>query len=123
MTKTFVPMFATAILLLFALPHQAPCGTTGKIMGQVTDTAGNPIPKANVVLEGTRRGAEAEEDGIFFLLLVEPGVHTLIASHVGYRTQKRTGVVVSSDYTTNVSFELEALPIPLNELIVEGVPG
>ena len=98
-------------------------GTTGKIVGQVTDEKGKLLPGAAVVIEGTGRGVETDVEGIYFLLSVEPGRHTLVASLVGYASQKQTGVLVTSDFTTNVSFKLKELQVRLGEIVVEAQRG
>ena len=98
-------------------------GTTGKITGQVTDEAGNPVPGVAVRIEGTRRGTETDVEGIYLLLSVEPGKHGLIASMVGYESQRREDVMVSSDFTTNASFKLKELPVQLGEIVVEAQRG
>ena len=38
-------------------------GVTGKISGNVKDSSGQPLPGANIILEGTNRGAAADENG------------------------------------------------------------
>ena len=108
----FLPMYSTAS-----------AGTIGKITGQVTDREGNPLPGASVVIEGTRRGTEADEEGFYVLLSVEPGVHTLAASVVGFRSERKEGVVVSSDFTTNASFELREEALALGEVVVAARRG
>ena len=99
-------MLLGTILFLCGCCNLSHAGTTGKIAGQVTDTEGNPLSSANVVIEGTRRGISTDEEGFYFLLSVEPGLHTLVASMIGHRGHTREGVVVSSDFTTNASFGL-----------------
>ena len=108
----FLPMYSTV--------H---AGTTGKITGQVTDREGNPLPGASVVIKGTRRGTEADEEGFYVLLSVEPGLHTLVASMVGFRSEPKEGVVVSSDFTTNASFELKEEALELGEVVVTAERG
>ncbi|MFC1569329.1 substrate-binding domain-containing protein [bacterium] len=48
-------------------------GNTGKIAGTVTDKeTGEPLPGANVVIEGTSLGAAADIEGQFSILHVPP---------------------------------------------------
>jgi hypothetical protein len=103
-----------------------PCifaGTTGKITGQVTDAFGLPLPGAAVVLEGNNRGSETDEEGIYFLLSVEPGRHTLVAHMIGYESVQKTEVLVTSDFTTNVSFKMTEKPLQMGEIVVEAQAG
>jgi hypothetical protein len=117
MLKTSIWVLCVALLLLFS--EKGICETTGKITGQVTDEAGNPIPGVAVVIAGTKRGTETDVEGIYFLLSIEPGTHTLMASMVGYESQRLEDVIVSSDFTTNESFELKELVIAQQEIVVE----
>ena len=107
------------LALLLALPaSRAFGGTTGKIMGRVTDPEGDPLPGASVIIEGTQRGTEADADGVYFLLAVPPGHHTFVASMIGYATQRKEGVVVSADFTSNAFFKLEESPVELDRVVV-----
>ena len=64
MRKSFV--FLTLIALVsFVAAGSADAATTGKIQGTVRDAqSGEPLPGANVVLEGTRRGAISAAAGL-----------------------------------------------------------
>ena len=78
-------------------------GTTGKVQGVVRDAAtGEPLPGANVVLEGTNRGATTDGEGYYLILSVDPGAYTLKASMVGYAASTKTDVRITSDITTTV---------------------
>jgi hypothetical protein len=92
--------------------------TTGKISGTVRDARGQPLPGANVVVKGMRLGATTDAEGIYFILTVPPGVHTLTASLVGYGTISQTDVKVAVDLTTTVDFALEETALQATELIV-----
>ncbi|MBT5832279.1 MAG: TonB-dependent receptor [Candidatus Latescibacteria bacterium] len=98
-------------------------GTTGKIAGQVTDGFGAPLPGATIILDGDRRGTETDEEGIYFLLSVEPGRYVLSAHMIGYETVQRTEVLVTSDFTTNLSFALKEKALALDEIVVEAQAG
>ncbi len=63
------------------------------ISGTVTDKAGNPIPGANVFLEGTYDGASTTEDGYFFFETSETGAQTLVISALAYETHYEMGEV------------------------------
>ncbi|MDP6775350.1 MAG: TonB-dependent receptor [Candidatus Latescibacteria bacterium] len=111
---------AVALVLLMFLPAPpATAGTTGKIMGRVTDAEGRPLPGASVMIEGTQRGMEADSEGVYFLLAVPPGHHSLVASMIGYSTQRKSGVVVSADFTSNAFFGLAESPVELDRMVVE----
>jgi hypothetical protein len=115
--------FSVTVFFLLAISVEVFAGTTGKITGQVTDEFGMPLPGVAVVLEHNKRGAETDEEGIYFLLSVEPGRHTLIAHMIGYASVQKTEVLVTSDFTTNVSFKMKEKPLELGEIVVEAQSG
>ncbi len=79
----------------------------GTIEGVVTDTLGNPIPFANVMLVGTQLGAVALEDGRFKVVNVPPGVYDVRASSMGFSMEIAKNVEVSSGKGPSLSFAME----------------
>ncbi|MEZ4697151.1 MAG: TonB-dependent receptor [Rhodothermales bacterium] len=93
-------------MLLFAAVGTA-AAQAGKIQGQVFDSAtGETMPGVNVFIEGTTQGASTDLDGKYTIIGVRPGVYTVLASFVGFSTQRQEGVQVSIDLTTTVNFRL-----------------
>lgn len=93
-----------ALLVAFVATAEA-FAQTGKIAGRVTDAAtGEPLPGVNVVIEGTTQGASSSVDGDYVVIGVRPGAYTVIASFIGFATQRQEGVHVSIDLTTTVNF-------------------
>ena len=94
-------------------------GTTGKIQGVVRDAqTGETLPGANVVLEGTKRGATTDVNGYYAILVVDPGSYTLAASLIGYDAQRKTDVRVQSDFTSEVNFLVREASLQLGEMVV-----
>ena len=59
---------------------------SGKLRGIVTDKAtGDPLPGANVMIEGTSMGAAADLNGEFIILAVPPGLYTVRSEYIGYQ--------------------------------------
>ena len=57
----------------------------GVIRGKVTDAVTNdPVPFANVVLQGEIKGTTTDFDGVFDLAQVPTGLHNVQFSFVGY---------------------------------------
>ncbi|MBT5831463.1 MAG: TonB-dependent receptor, partial [Candidatus Latescibacteria bacterium] len=52
-----------------------------------------------------------------------PGPHTLSAQLIGFETQYKTEVRVTSDFTTNISFILKEAPLQMGEIVVEAQSG
>ncbi len=80
---------------------------SGKIMGTVSDENGNPLPGANVIVEGTVYGAAANEDGFYVILNVPPGVYSVASTYVGYARLSQSGVRVEIDLTSQVDFRMK----------------
>ncbi len=97
-------------------------GTTGKISGTVLDSeTGEPLPGANILLEGTAIGASANVDGFYFILNIPPGRYVVQASYIGYNSTTKTEVLVETDMTTKVNFELQTTLLETETVTVVAV--
>lgn len=106
-------------LLLLIVIGMGIAGTTGKIAGVVKDDkTGEELIGANVVIEGTTRGAATNVDGYFVILNVPPGKYTFVASAVGYNRKTVTNVNVSIDLTTTINFNLSSEVVQQEEVVV-----
>lgn len=110
----------TAVLFgLLLLPGLLLAGTTGKIKGRVVDSeTKEPLPGANVVVEGTTLGASSDLNGQFVLLNVPVGGYTLKCTFIGYRTVAVTNVRVSVDLTTEVNFNMPSEAVEVGEVSI-----
>ena len=105
------------LFLLFPLSLHA---QTGTLRGRVMDAeTGEPIPGANIALEGTTRGAATGEDGRFSLTRLAPERYTLVASFVGYETRRRP-VTVEANETITANIALSPSRLDLQEVEVTG---
>lgn len=93
--------------------------TTGKIKGIVLDEAGDPLPGANIVVTGTTWGAEADEDGYYYIIGVRAGTYSLKAEFVGYSPKEAKEVKVRVGLTTTQDFKLSSQEIELEALTAE----
>ena len=75
------------LLLLFLFCPAAFAQPTGAIGGRILDDLGDPLPGANVVLEGTQLGTATDIDGRFFVNEIPIGQYEVTASFVGYQSQ------------------------------------
>jgi outer membrane receptor for Fe3+-dicitrate len=91
---------------------------TGKISGRVTDQNGEPLPGANVSVEGTNLGAATDIDGNYFILKVPPGTFTLGITMMGYKTVAVEEVRVIIDQTARIDVRLEEAPIEGEEVTI-----
>uniref|UniRef100_UPI001FB3E123 carboxypeptidase-like regulatory domain-containing protein n=1 Tax=Rhodothermus marinus TaxID=29549 RepID=UPI001FB3E123 len=115
--------FLGGLLLAGGLIGSALAQTTGKITGRVIDAAtGAPLPGVSVYIEGTTLGAATDVDGEYVIIGVRPGTYTVVASFVGYATERREGVQVGSGLTTRVDFALREEVIQGEEIVVVAPP-
>lgn len=114
-------VLAAAIILSLPAafnPTQSLAGTTGKIVGKVTEAKTQaPLPGASVLLAGTTLGAATDLAGDYFIINVPPGNYSLTASMIGYKSLTKTGVTVSVDRTTRVDFRIEETVIEMGETV------
>ena len=124
MRGTSATRFAVALplLLLFFLPTVA-WAQTGIVEGQVVASqTGDPLPGVSVVIEGENVGAATDAQGNYTIQSVSPGEVTLVASFVGYSTQRQT-VQVEANQTVTADFELASDRLGLDEVVVTGTGG
>jgi len=95
---------------------------TGKIRGVVQDTEGNPLIGANVYLVGTTLGSSTDRDGTYIIQDVPPGSYTLVASYLGYKTEKQS-ISVSAGETITQNFTLSTDALLMDAVVVTGTPG
>lgn len=90
-------------------------GQSGRIEGRVLDEINNdPIPFANLVIEGTTNGSTSDINGKFQFVDLTPGLYTLQVSYVGYEPQTIYEVQVTNARAAYVEIELTANTTQLN---------
>ncbi len=114
---SFVSILLVGALVAFS-PTDGTAGTVGKVQGVVQDDTGNPLPGANVVVEGTQRGATTDSDGYYAILGIDPGRQRVVASMIGYNTSAVENVSVKADFTTTLDFTLSETAIEAVEMVV-----
>lgn len=91
---------------------------SGNITGIVTDkVAGEPLPGATVLLEGTSLGAATSIEGEYNIRQVAPGVYNMIVRYIGFKEQ-RISITVRSGQTLKVNIEFEPVAIEGEEVVV-----
>jgi hypothetical protein len=110
---------AWMLLLLFIVGFNAvQAQESGRIKGKVTDKdTGDPLPGANVFLEGTSLGAATTVDGTYMIRQVAPGNYNMIIRYIGYQEQKMPVTVVSGK-TLEINVELRQVTIEGKEVVV-----
>ena len=88
------------------------------ISGTVLDTNGNALTNANVYLENTNYGTSVNASGFYKLSNLQPGTYTLVISEMGYKTFRKTRIIVNGDLTFNV--ELQETVSALDDVLISG---
>src|SRR5580658_7735333 len=90
--------FALALVLVLVSAGAALGAVTGKIAGTVTDPSGAGIPSVSIEITNTAQGLEtkvtADEHGDFIFPSVPVGIYDVLFEAKGFRSEKRTGLVV-----------------------------
>jgi outer membrane receptor protein involved in Fe transport len=108
-----------AAVAIWALAVDVSAQTWGKIVGYVRDgQTGEPLPGANVVIEGTTMGAATDHNGYYLILRVPPGRYNLRASFIGYQNVVKVDVEVLTDLTTTVDFQLQPVAIQGEQVVI-----
>jgi hypothetical protein len=86
-----------AICLLFC-GHAFPQGSTGRILGSVTDATGGTVAGANVtitdVARGTTRTIVTDSDGSFVAVNLLPGTYTVRVEAKGFKSFDRQNLIL-----------------------------
>src|SRR5215472_2942081 len=114
--RAVVQLFSWAIFLvtLCALPLLAQVGSSGSIVGVVTDNSGAVIVGANITSTDTttndKRTTTTNTAGRYVFANLPPGAYELSVTQPGFKGVKiRQNVEVGSVATTNISLEVGAV--------------
>lgn len=115
-------MKAQLVTFLFLLSSSlaAFAQDTGTIKGKVVDEISQePIPFANVVVQGSQLGSATDIDGNFQINKVPFGYQKLEVSVVGYAPKTSTDVLVTKANTPYIEIGLSATATQLKEVVVQ----
>ena len=73
------------------------------VKGKITDNTGQPLPGANVIIEGTTTGTSSDFDGMYILTTDQAPPFKIIISYTGFETQ--TLDVTANDQTIDVQLK------------------
>jgi len=118
MVSLFKKIIIAFTISLFLLTNIY-AGTTGKLVGKVTDAiTGDGLAGVNVFVENTTIGTATDVDGNYIIIGVPPGKYTLTASYISYRDMHVTNVEINIDKTRRINFKLQPEALELDEAIV-----
>src|SRR4029077_18158732 len=114
------------IVMLAALPATSvltgsitQAGTTGKLVGKVTNDKKEPLAGGNVTVESQRVGAVTNENGEYFIIGVLAGEYVVRANLMGYAPYVANKVTITPDFTTELNIELKSEAVQMQEVRVE----
>ncbi len=89
--KLTVPFFMLILVAsLSFLPPNSHCWAAATIKGVISNKmTGEPLPGANILIQGTSIGAASDLKGHFFIPKVPPGTYRLIVTYIGYKKEIR----------------------------------
>lgn len=94
-------------------------GQTGTVRGRVYNKINNePIPFANVAIQGTSSGAVADENGNYTISNLAPGLYNLEASFVGFKSLLVAEIEITNARISLVDFALEEEARKLDEVVI-----
>lgn len=93
-------------------------GQTASVSGKVTDN-GEPLPLANVQLNGTEMGAATDIDGLFELNNIKPGDYVVLVTSLGFQSYQ-TKISLSANESKTINIQLEPSAQSLDETVVTG---
>ncbi len=112
-----------SLVLVLFVALSVTAGTTGKIAGRITDTSGEPLIGATVMVVGTSYGAMTDANGEYFIINLQPGIFSISASMVGMSTKTAEGVAVVVDQTTPMNFSLDIATVGSTTITVTDSRG
>ncbi|MCC3159302.1 SusC/RagA family TonB-linked outer membrane protein [Hymenobacter sp. 15J16-1T3B] len=119
MKHSYLPKLWFLLFFLICCTLSA-AAQTGAVSGRVLDEKQQPLPGVTVIIEGTQLGSSTNADGQYLIQNVPAGPRTVVASFVGFSTQ-RIPVTVTAGQTANVAnVSLGENTTLLNEAVVVG---
>ncbi|MDG1283164.1 MAG: TonB-dependent receptor [Flavobacteriales bacterium] len=113
--KAIILLFSFISISNFALSQNV------KVYGTITNALNNdPIPFANIVVEGTMIGTTSDIDGNYEILNLQAGAYNFKCSYIGFNTDIQSEIKVSSNKNLRLDFFLSENSEVLSEVKVKG---
>lgn len=109
----------TLAFIIISVASFAQVKTT--ISGFVKGKSEEPIPGANVFIEGTLLGAISDSTGFYKIVEIEPSTYNITASYIGYETQTIFNAIIKSTGNQSYNFVLNESEEELQEVVISTV--
>jgi len=120
MSKVRKVLYGSLALLGFLIAPSLAAAQTGTVQGQIVDAStGQPLPSAQISVEGTGLGGLTNNQGRFLILNVPVGQQTVRALLIGYSPEQAT-VTVAVGQTATLDFRLSSSALEMDEIVVTG---
>ena len=107
------------IALLLILPALTFSQVDGIVNGYIYDSKSQlPLLGANVIIEGTEKGAISDENGFFQISEIKPQSYNLLVSYVGYQSKKIFNVIIKSKGNQTLEIYLLESAQELDEVVL-----
>ena len=111
----------TILLISFIAFSNVVSSQSVKVYGTISNTLNNePIPFANIIIEGTTIGATSDIDGNYEILNLNAGAYNFKCSYIGFNTDIQSEIKVSSNKSLRLNFFLSENSALLGEVKVRG---
>ena len=108
---------------LFILPVLLFSQTDGYVNGYVYDSKSQlPLLGANVIIDGTEKGAISDENGFFEITSISPKSYNLSVSYVGYQSKKIFNIIIKSKGNQTLEILMVESSEELEEIILYESP-
>jgi hypothetical protein len=124
--RSYVRVLAMVSLVLFAAGSAYPQGSTGRILGSVTDQSGGNVAGATVTITDVARGVSqtltTDSDGEFVASNLAPGTYTVRAEYKGFKAFERKNILIEVGKDVRIDAVLQTGSTTDTITITEQVP-
>ncbi len=114
--KINISIFSILLLLSFSYSYSQ----SGTIKGRIFNQKNNePIPFANILIEGTNMGSTSDFEGNFVFFNVKPGFTRLISSFIGFEKFQSTEFMITGGKTKYIEIPMKETSIKLSEVEIK----
>ena len=107
------------IALLLILPALTFSQVDGIVNGYIYDSKSQlPLLGANVIIEGTEKGAISDENGFFQISEIKPQSYNLLVSYIGYQSKKIFNIIIKSKGNQTLEVYLLESAQELDEVVL-----
>ena len=82
----------------------------------------DPIPFANVIIDGTTKGTTTDVEGNYIISDLEPGTYNINVSYLGFKPFNAYEIMVTNIKATYLNISLEESAQNIKEIVVRASP-